>query len=304
MKRHHLRRRVVPGAVGLALAASLGGAGVAEAATTPGPGANPGAFGSVAAISGSTMEVQNAQSGQVTVSWTPSTTFSQIATVAASSVTTGTCVTVTGTSSKGTITARSVTISQPTSGKCAAGGFGGRFGGGRPTGSGGFTPPRGGFRPPSGGTNGSSGGTNGGGRTFPGAGNVGFASGQVTSVSTGTLVLKGVSSAQLGKPPAKTTSTKKSTGTKGTRPTVSPTTVKVKLASSTTYTENQSASASALAVGDCVAATGTSSSTGAVSASTVRITSNGGQSCTTGFGGRFGRGSFGRPGTTGGTTGD
>jgi Domain of unknown function (DUF5666) len=297
MKRHPHRRSLVPGAVGLALTATLGVAGVAGAATTPGPGSNPGAFGSVAAISGSSMEVQNAQTGQVTVSWTPSTTFSQTVTVSASSMATGDCVTVTGTSSKGTITARSVSVSQPRSGKCTSGAFGGRFGAGRTGGSGGsggFTPPRGGFRPPSGSSNGA-------GRTFPGFANMGFASGQVTSVTASTLVINGISSADLRRPTTKPTSSKKSTSTaaKTTKPPrISATTVKIKLASSTTYTQTQTASATALAVGDCVAATGTSSSTGSVSASMVRITSTGGQSCTTGFGG-FRAGSFGGRGTTG-----
>jgi hypothetical protein len=62
------------------------------------------------------------------------------------------------------------------------------------------------------------------------------------------------------------------------------TTVKVKITSSTTYSENQAAASANLAVGDCVTAAGSADSTGAVSATTVRITSTGGQTCTTGFG--------------------
>jgi hypothetical protein len=46
-------------------------------------------------------------------------------------------------------------------------------------------------------------------------------------------------------------------------------------------------------VGDCVSALGTSSSTGAITASTVRITSTGGKTCAAGFGGGFGGGGFG-----------
>jgi hypothetical protein len=98
--------------------------------------------------------------------------------------------------------------------------------------------------------------------------NFGFASGKVTKVSGKTLVLSGFSSQALGKKP-----TSKSTK-------ASPVTVKV--ASSTTYSKSQTAAASDLAVGDCVTAAGKTSTTGAVAASTIRITSTGKKSCTTG----------------------
>jgi hypothetical protein len=54
-----------------------------------------------------------------------------------------------------------------------------------------------------------------------------------------------------------------------------------------------------LAVGDCVSAFGPASTTGAVTATTVRITSTGGKTCTTGFGGGFGGGGFGGGGASG-----
>ena len=59
--------------------------------------------------------------------------------------------------------------------------------------------------------------------------------------------------------------------------------VTIGLNSSTTYTQMESTAASSLAVGDCVAAIGSTDSTGAVTAQSVRITSTGGQSCTGGF---------------------
>jgi hypothetical protein len=291
--------------VGISLATTLGVAGVAGAATTTtttppaGRGAFGGASGSVAALSGTSMEVQNAQSGQVTVSWTTSTAFSQTVTVPASAVTVGACITATGSSSKSTITARSVTISQPVSGKCAAGALGARggFGGaGRPAGSTGgrtFTPPSGGFR----GT-----GAGGGAGRFPGAGSIAFASGKVTATSSTTLTVSGFSSASLTKAastkkPAKKSGKSTTTTKPAKRPTIKTVTLHVKIASSTTYSETQSAASTNLAVGDCVTATGTPDSTGAVTASTVRITSTGGQSCTTGFGGGgFGGGGTGRTG--------
>jgi hypothetical protein len=271
-------------ALGVTLATSLGVSTAAGAATTsttlPGRGSFPGTSGSVAAITGSSMEVQNAQSGQVTVNWTPSTTFSQTVDVGASTLVSGTCVTVTGTSSKGTITARSVSVSQPVSGKCAAAGTGRPGAGGGPGGFGGgasgssraggrFTPPaRSGA---------------GGGRAFPGAANIAFASGQVTKVASTTLTLSGISSASLQK--AAKASSKAKSSKKATPAAPKATTVKVKLASTTTFSQTQPATASNLAVGDCVSASGTASSTGAVTATTVRITSTGGQSCTAGFGG-------------------
>jgi hypothetical protein len=67
--------------------------------------------------------------------------------------------------------------------------------------------------------------------------------------------------------------------------------VKVTTSSSTTYKESQGAASSALAVGDCVTAAGSNDSTGAVTASSVQITSTGSSSCTSGFGGVGGGGS-------------
>ncbi len=59
-----------------------GGANTSAGSGTGG-GSFPGASGSVAAITGSSMEVQNQQTGQVTVSWTSSTTFSKTVTLSA-----------------------------------------------------------------------------------------------------------------------------------------------------------------------------------------------------------------------------
>ena len=56
-----------------------------------------GASGSVAALNASSMEVQNASTGQTTVSWTSTTQFSKTVTEAVSSLAAGDCVTVTGT---------------------------------------------------------------------------------------------------------------------------------------------------------------------------------------------------------------
>jgi hypothetical protein len=216
----------------------------------------------VAQINGTSMEVQNQQSGQVTVNWTSSTTFTKTVTVTAASVAAGDCVTITGSTSSGQLTANNVTISQPdSSGNCNAGRFGGSGGGGFPGGGG--SPPNGGTLPsrPSG--------------SFPGgASGFSFASGKVTSLSATSLVIYGISSAGF------------SGGAQGSTP---PTSIKdsnvtVGLSSSTRYNESQTVTSSTLAVGDCVTAVGSTDSTGAVSARTVRITSTGAQSCTSGFG--------------------
>jgi hypothetical protein len=219
------------------------------------------ASGSVASISGTTMEVQSTSSGQTTVEWTSSTTFSETVTETESEVAVGDCLTVTGTpakKSKTTVTARSITISRPLStGKCATG-LGGGSGtgslGGRPSGTSG---------PPSG-----SAGFPGGGSGPPsGSGSKG------TSVSVLGTLLSGVAQP-----------------TKSAKKTSAPKTQKLKIAmgTSTTLSETQSTAASSLAVGDCVSAFGQSGSTGGITATTVSITSTGGKTCSAGFGGGFG----------------
>jgi hypothetical protein len=286
------RRASVPVAlIGAAVAGALAGTGVADAASSQ----FSGAFGSVAAVAGSSMEVQNPSTGQTTVSWSPSTVFTQTVTQTAAAVGVGDCVSVTGRTSKGTVTASSVSITKPTSGKCVVGASGvdGR-GGVRVGGNGSF--PGGSFPRPGG--NGKGGGPGsgpqfapGGERRpgFPGSANFGFAGGQVKSVTSTSMVISGFSSAGFGRITKSGTSTKstKSSGTsKSARPpTPKATTVHVKLTASTAYTEVQAAASTAVAVGDCVTATGTSSSTGAVEATSVHITSTGGKSCNPGFGG-------------------
>lgn len=265
-------------AIGLVAVTTAGAA--SSSGGTSGHRSFPGASGSVAAITGSSMEVQNAETGQTTVSWTTSTTFTQTVTVPASSVAVGDCVTASGSTSKSskTVTAKTVTVSQPTTGKCT-GGFArsGTGPGGFPGGSGGF--PGGGARfaggrPPSSLPAGAA-------RRFASgaAGDFGFATGQVTAVSSSTLVLSGFSSGDFAAHPTKT-----KTKSKSARTTPKATTVKVTVNTSTTYSERQSAASSSVAVGDCVAATGSADSTGAVTAKAIQITSTGGQTCSSGFG--------------------
>jgi len=262
-------------AAGVALAVALsacGGGGASNAASTsPTTAGNnpsgragarfPGTSGQVAAISGSSMEVQNPQNGQVTVSWTSSTRFSKTVSLSVSSIASGDCVNVVGTTAGSQITANTVTISQPDSSGGCSGRVNGTGGGGGTGFGGGFG---GGFR------NGAP--TSGSVPNRPaGSVNFGIARGKVTSVSPTALVIFGTSSSGFRQ--GSTTSTS-----------VPHTSVTVQLTSSTRYTETQTAGSSDLAVNDCVTAAGNTDSTGAVTASTIRISSPGPSGCTAGFG--------------------
>jgi hypothetical protein len=121
--------------------------------TLPGGGTVPSnvaaAFGTVSSVSGQQLTVKSqvpqtntkskAKTRTVTVTLTGSTTLSQTIKAAESNLAVGSCVSANGTpDSVGTITAKSVTISQPVNGSCT-GGLGG-FGGGFRGGAGGGTP--------------------------------------------------------------------------------------------------------------------------------------------------------------------
>jgi hypothetical protein len=283
----------------------------AGAATTP--NAPSGASGSVAALSGSTMEVQSASSGQTTVSWTPTTQFSKTVTEAVSSLAAGDCISVTGTaskSSKTTIAARTINVTPPSStGSCT--GFGARA-----AGAGAGAGASGGFQFRGGGGAGFGGGTR---PSFAGGGGAGasnfrkafaslsVASGKVTAVSGSTVTLSGitVSPGSFVRGNAKES---KNSAKSRKLPTPKTQALKITTSGSTTLSSTQTAAASDLAVGDCVSAFGPAATNGAVTATTVRITSTGGGTCTGGFAGFgggggafFGGGGPGGPGGAGGS---
>ena len=250
-------------------AAGAAGAGAAGAGATgtgaTGVGALPGASGSVAAVDGTSMEVQNPISGQTTVDWTGTTRFTRVATVTASALTPGACVTVVGQTTNGVFTARTVSITPAaTGGSC--------------TGPGAFANRAGGFRAglgPSGSSPSGSLPASGARRAFAGA-NAEFAAGQVASVQGPTLVVHGsrLNGFRF-----------RSSSTSGPPTTTAASDISVTLTPTTVYSETSPATPSALAVGDCVVANGSADSTGAIAARTVRITSTGGQNCpTAGFG--------------------
>jgi hypothetical protein len=301
------RRRCTVLGVGLVLMTSVavvgGSAGAASKAkktttttTIPKPAFST-ASGTIAAMApGISMEVQNPTSGQVTVSWTSSTRFTQTVTLASSTLAVGDCVTATSSSSSKSkasstrFTATSVTITQPSStGSCTAGGAFGA-GGAASTGAGGAS----GFRPPSGSfTRGSF--PRG---TIPGgaaARNLTFsdAFGKVTSVSGSTFVVVGTVPVLPAKSSSKSTKKSSSSSTKLKTTTR---TSKVTFTSKTTFTQTVPATSTAVVVGQCATALGPASDTGAITASTISVRAPASSGCVTssfggfggGFGGRFG----------------
>jgi hypothetical protein len=245
------------GALALALAACGGSTGTGSPSTPTSPAAGaptnrtpPGAFGTVAEVSTGSLEVQNPTNGQVTVTYNGSTTFTNTVPAALSDVTAGQCVMVAsdpGGSVGGTVTARSVTITAaPANNGECPAGFGA---------GGDF------------GGRGQGGGNDGGSRRPRPSGtnrpNNPQVSGAVASVSPNGFTVTGKN---------------RSTG--------ATTTTTVTVDSSTTYTKQVRADASALAVGECVAALGSSDDTGAVTARSITISKpNTGGTCSGRMGG-------------------
>jgi Domain of unknown function (DUF5666) len=225
----------------------------------------PGVVGTAAAVSGSTLEVQNPTSGQVTVTFTATTPITDTVAVTSKDVTVGSCVTVVGKPSASgaaakSVTATSVTISAPVKGNCTgAGGFGAGGFGGFGRGQGGSTP-RPSFSPRPQPT---------GSRGAFGNGAFGGANGKVTSVSATGFVVQGRN-----------------------RTAGSNTSITVITTAASTYLKTVTAAPSALKVGQCIAAVGTANSIGAVAARSIRISQPGPNGCVSGFGGR---GGFGGP---------
>jgi hypothetical protein len=290
------RYAAIPAVVGLSIALAACGGGGSKAAISSGttaPSANPrstggsggsaagagrfapAASGQVAALTGTSMEVQNPQNGQETVAWTTSTRFDQTKDVTVSAINTGDCVSVTGTKSGSAIDARSISItSASSSGSCAgpgSGGFGRSSGGG--PGGGGF---------PGGGGSGSGSGSGSTAPTVPAQlANLSIASGKVTAVSGADLTVQGYNFS-VG-------SFRRDAGASTSTTVPAQTTISVTTTASTTVTERASATSSALAVGQCVIAQGSTGSTGEVTATSISITPEVNGSCRAfgGGGGRF-----------------
>ena len=216
----------------------------------------PAASGTLASVTGNTLEVQNSESGQTTVNLSSKTVITATVSVSESNVSEGTCVAATGTKgSGGSVDATMVAIFAATKGECTRG-----FGAG---GAGGTFTPRGtvpdrtsGTRP----------------RTTRPA-NFATASGKVTSKSGTKIGVEAVTvSFSKGKVTTKT----------------GPKTVNV--SKSTKYTKSERVEAGSLKVGECVTATGSTNSIGAVTATTLIVSQPTSSGCSTfgGFGGAFG----------------
>lgn len=224
----------------------------------------PGANGKIAAVDGSTAQVQSQQSGQVAVTWTSSTTFTQEVAATLSDVEVGDCVVAlpdpdsagsSDSSAETQVTAATVRITA-TSGDCAGiGGPGGPGGGQRPDFNG---------TPPSGAPTGFPSDGPGGGRLRGAFG----ASGKVTAVSSTGFTVDAV---------------RPGVGGAGSSDDTTTTPVTVTVGTSTTYTTNAKASAADVKVGRCMLAQGTADDTGAVSATTVALSTAVDGECGGGF---------------------
>lgn len=156
---------------------STAGRPAADPSAAPAAPAGPhGASGTIAAVSAAGMEVQDPSTGQVTVTFTPSTSITTMVDASAGDLAAGDCVVAMGAPQAaadpgGPITARSVRISPAAAdGTCAAGGpSGGARAGSRPSGT-----PSARNRPPG-----------------AGRGRAANASGKITSVTGGSFVVQG-----------------------------------------------------------------------------------------------------------------
>ncbi|MCZ4498754.1 MAG: hypothetical protein JWQ74_1307 [Marmoricola sp.] len=255
----------------------------------------PGANGKVAAVSGSTAQVQSQSDGQVAVSWTSATTFTKQVSANLGDVKVGDCIAVTSADAAaaamptpGTtptpatkVDAGSVRITRAAAdGSCAIGGGQGR---GPQNGQGGA--PQGnaeGGAPPVGGSTGQGGGQNGGQN-----GGQSGARGQFRGFGGGAFgTVKAVSSTGF-------TVTSTLPGAAGSTATTSE--VVVTVSGTTTYSTTAKGTASDVKVGSCLRADGKTDDTGAITATTVQLTTAVDGECAATFaragGQRFGNGS-------------
>ncbi|MFB7798646.1 DUF5666 domain-containing protein [Isoptericola sp. NPDC056134] len=277
------------GVVGLALA--LAGCSSSDAATSDGTpaaegqqqgqqqgrgapdggGRAPGVSGEVAAVDGTTAQVQGDDS-QTAVTWTDDTTITVTVDGSLDDVTVGSCVVATtggmpgggdaaddsGSADEGSA-ASSVAVSEPVDGECTGG-----FGGGLPGGGGGGERPEGAPSDmptdmPSGmPTDMPSGGPGGQG------GFGGITTGKVTALDRSTLTV--------------TTTSRDGESAEET----------VTVDDATAYTVQQGGSADDVSVGQCVTAQGEEDDGGALTATSLTVSSPGDDGCSTGFGGRGG----------------
>jgi len=273
--RNHTVRRPLAAAGALAATLTLAACGSSGGSTgAPAPSGStspaaadgrtnrgPAASGTIAAITGRTMQVQNQQSGQVAVQWTGATAFSHEVVVSAAKIEVGSCVVATAAEGSATssFTATRVVVSSPANGTCGGAFPGGNRPAGAPTGQ----------RPSGLPTDFPSGARPSG---LPGRNRTGaVAAGTVTARSGNTFT---VTMPSFGPSTSSTSSTKRT----------------VLLAAATKVYEQARTTAKSLAVGRCVTAEGKADSSGTVTATRVQISQPTAGSCTTGLFGRVGNG--------------
>ncbi|MEU2198951.1 hypothetical protein [Isoptericola sp. NPDC019482] len=249
--------------------------GQAQGQGAPGGGAGgggraPGVSGEVAAVDGTTAQVQGSDS-QTAVTWTDDTTITVTVDGTLDDVAVGSCVVATSGATPGDdgatadedAAAATVAVSEPTDGECA-GGFGGGVPGDgdgqRPEGAPSDMPSGMPTDMPSGMPTDMPSGGPGGGR----GGFGGLTSGKVTAVDGSTVTVSATSS-----------------DGESTEETVT-------VDDATVYTVQQDGSADDVAVGQCVTARGEEDDGGAVTATSLTVSSPGDDGCSTGFGGRGG----------------
>lgn len=227
----------------------------------------PGTSGEIAALDGTTLQVQGSDA-QTAVTYTGKTTITEQVTGAMADVAVGSCVLVTTDEGSGAdataVSADTVRITEKTDGSCAAGAGGGlRPGGGGSGAPEGMPSDRPGDRPsdapsdrPDGMPSGGAGGRAGGGMGT---------SGEVTAVNDSGFTVAASS-----------------------RDSEEPAEVSVTVGSETTYTATEPATKSALVIGRCVTATGEADETGAVTAERLTVSDPVDGECDAGFGGRGG----------------
>jgi hypothetical protein len=216
----------------------------------------PGVSGLLAAIQGTTLQVQGTSS-QTAVVYTSATTLTATVPAKSTDVAVGDCVAVRSAATNGgspatAVTATSVTLSAPVAGSCAPGGGAGGQGG-RPN----FARPSGapaGVRPS---------GAPGAGRGFGGG-----AFGKVTALSGTGFTVASSGGQQPGASPNASTSP-----------------IVVTTTSTTAFTKQQAATAAALKVGVCVTARGAQDASGTVTATNIAVRPAVNGTCSNGFGG-------------------
>ena len=242
----------------------------------------PAATGTIASISGQTLEVQNPQSGQTTVNVTSKTVMSGTVSASLSEIKVGSCVSTTGTKvATGGIDATTVVISSAVKGKCGLGGGG--FGGGGFGGRGFGSRPGGFFGSGSGRTPSSFPARTG--SSLPA--NFSIATGKVTAISGSKLTVQAIAFSPITR---STTTTTPGGSTVNPARKTSPETVIV--SPSTKYSKQERLTVSGLKDGESATAFGSTNDIGAVTATRLTVSPATATGCSTGFSG-FGRGGFG-----------